>query len=348
MRNCLQTLAALLVLFLACGCQTVSSRPTGEEVALPTMTFSFDEKDYPSKDNLFPEYHIAPGDLLDVLFQISSGQRKEGFRIKVDHSVSVKFVHLPQLNETQKVKPDGKISLPYIGEVSVTGRTIEELTKDLQKRYAKTLRDPELYVMVPEFSTQIKELKKDLHTATRGLSRLVTVRPDGHATFPLLGDVFVAGQTVPETSKMLDKKYEKVMPGLHVDLFLEKTVGSMVYVLGRVKEPGRYAIQKPVTGVQALSIAGGHLTDASLKHAILFRRKERQYVATRLNLETTLTLKDGAALFYLRPDDILYIPRSRIAFAGQLMQEISNIFLFKGWNLDASLYDGGIFGKRDK
>lgn len=335
-------LVACLLASLA-GCAPHPDIRRGEEVVTSSTTFSFDKAIYPSDDGLFPEYHIVPGDLLDVLFQVQSDVRKDAFRIAVDHTVSVKFIHLPDLNETQNVKPDGKISLPYIGEVHVEGLTPMELTAVLRERYAKVLRDPELYVTVPEFSTKIKELKNDLHTATRGLSRLVTVRPDGYATFPLLGDVFVAGRSIPEANNALDAKYAEVMPGLQVDLFLEKTHGSVVYVTGQVGTPGSYMIEKPISVMQAMIMAGGHTLDARLDSVIVFRRHNKEFAATRVDIDDILSAGGNAPFFFLKPDDIVFVPRTRISSLRQLMTEISDVFLFKGWSVDGKLFDDYIF-----
>ncbi len=334
---------ALCALGILAGCGAHPTMSRGEEVAMQAGTFSFDDERYPSEEGLFPEYHIVPGDLLDVLFQVQTGGHNDDFRIAIDHTISVKFINLPELNETQNVKPDGNISLPYIGEVDVEGLTIKELTALLKERYGKVLRDPDLYVTVPEFSTKIKELKKDLHTATRGLSRLVTVRPDGYATFPLLGDVFVAGRSIPEANDHLDAKYTEILPGLEVDLFLEKTVGSVVYVTGQVAQPGSYMIEKPISVLHAMVMAGGHNSDAQLDSVIVFRRHKKEFVATRVDMDDVLSGDSDARFFYLRPDDIVFVPRTRIASMGQLMREIADAFLFNGWNVDGRLFDDYIF-----
>ncbi|BBD09258.1 polysaccharide biosynthesis/export family protein [Desulfovibrio ferrophilus] len=339
----LLTALVLCMLGMLLGCGPHPNLKRGEEVAFESTTFSFDKESYPSHDGLFPEYHVVPGDLLDVLFQVQSGGQETAFRLAVDHTVSVKFIHLPELNETQNVKPDGMLSLPYIGEVHVEGMTPTELTIELKKRYAKVFRDPELYVTVPEFSTKIKELKKDLHTATRGLSRLVTVRPDGYATFPLLGDVFVAGRTITEANNALDNKYMEILPGLQVDLFLEKTVGSVIYVTGQVDRPGSYMIEKPISVLQGIVMAGGSTNEAELGSVVIFRRNKKEFIATRVDMDDVMSADGNAPFFYLRPDDIVFVPRTRIASLAQLMGEISEVFLFKGWNVDGKLFDDYVF-----
>ena len=327
-------IALVLTALILAACGPHSSLRTGEEAVLSSDTFSFDKGAYPSDKDLFPEYHIVPGDLLDVLFQIRSwGGANKQFLIAVDHTISIKFVNLPELNEEQNVQPDGKISLPYVGEVYVVGKTVPQLTEDLKKLYSDVFREPELYVVIPEFSSQIKELKNDLHTSSRGLSRLVTVRPDGYATFPLLGDVFVAGRTVPQANHELDTKYEEVLPGLHCDLFLEKTTGSVVYVLGEVGSAGAYGIDRPISVVQAVTLAGGLTSGALLDNVIVFRRHEKTLGAKRINLNDVLSARDNGLFFYLRPDDIVFVPRNTISTMAELMQNISSITLFRGWSI---------------
>ncbi len=341
-----QTCCICLVLVLAAGgCGGQKALSEAPEIVMEETTFSFDQGTYPSQMQLFPEYRIVPGDVLDVLFQIRTWQKKDAFTLAVDHTVSVKFVHAPELNETQQIQPDGKISLPYIGEIYVLGKTVTELTDELKASYGNVLRDAEIYVTVPEFRSRIKELKKDLHTAPRGLSRLVTVRPDGYATFPLTGDVFVAQRSLPEVKKDLDALYDGILPGLHVDLFLEQHAGSMLYVLGHVNNSGVYRIAKPVSVVEAIAMAGGKKPGARVNDIIVFRRHENKLVAKHLNLEKMLSPKDGIRFFYLRPDDVVYVPERRMAKLAQIMREVREVFFFRGWGIgiDGELYEGAVF-----
>lgn len=328
------------------GCTRDIAVPMNREVAIPDTTFSFDQKDYPTEQGLFPEYHILPGDVLDVLFQIKTWQQNDQFALAIDHTISVKFVHTPELNETQRVQPDGKISLPYLGEVYVVNKTVRELTSELRERYKIILRNPEIYVVVPEFRSRIKELKKDLHTAPRGLSRLVTVRPDGYATFPLVGDLFVGGHVFQDVDTTLDALYEKVLPGLHVDLFLEKHSGSVFYVLGQVARSGVYQIAKPIGVLEGIAMAGGTRYSARLDSVFIFRRQKNHLVATRYNATRLMMPNKDGRYFYIRPDDIIYIPKTRISSLAQLHRDISDILFFRGWgiSLDGTLYNPPLLG----
>lgn len=323
----------LLITIATIGCHRGKpAYPPGVEVPIERNTFSFDQGVYPSELDLFQEYRISPGDVLDVLFQIHSWSPAKDFKIDMGYTVNVKFLGTPELDQVQTVLPDGTIVLPYIGKILVTGKTIEALTEELKERYKSILRRPEIYVVVPEFQTRIKELKADLHTAPRGLSRLVTVRPDGYVTFPLIGDVFAAHRTIPELNKILNEKYDRVLAGLHVDLFLEKTSGSIVYVLGEVYKPGGYSIAKPISVLEAIALAGSFTDKACLDSIAIFRKHERKIVARVLDLTKVFSLSQDSEFFYLRPDDVIYVPKRSVSTLAQLIGEVSDIMLFKGWS----------------
>ncbi len=335
------------VLILAShGCSEKQDLPLDQEVDLAGTSFSFDKETYPSADNLFPEYRMASGDILDVLFQIQTWREKRDFFIAIDHTLNVKFVNSPEFNETQRIQPDGKISLPYLGEVHVVNMTISELTGYLTERYRKILRDPVIYITVPEFRSRIKELKKDLHTAPRGLSRLVMVRPDGYTTFPLLGDLFVANKTFPEVKIELNERYEEFLPGLHVDLFLQKHAGSVIYIIGQVRQPGTHRIMRPISIMEALAISGGFTPGAKLDHVYVFRRIKNKLVATTVNVQNTLTPHKDDRFFNLKPDDIVYVPKTRRATLAEAHRDIADILFFRGWSIgmDGNLYNPPIFG----
>ena len=328
-----------IILFVAVpiffGCSQNAKLPADCEVPFGRTTFSFDQGTYPSDLNLFLEYRISPGDVLDVFYQIMR-IKKDDLPIDLYHTIAVKFVDVPELNEEQEVLPDGTIVLPYIGQVSVVDKTIGELTQELKQRYGRILRDPELYVTIPNFYARIEQLRHDLHTAPRGLSKLITVRPDGHATFPLIGDYLVANKTIQQVIEMTQKDYNEFLPGMKVDVFLHSQTGSVIYVLGAVEQPGVYKILRPINCLEAITIAGGFTFKAELRNVIAFRKYEKRIVARSLNLKDLLTLKDQSSFFYLAPDDILFVPKTRIANLAELMSQIADIALFDGWTAGIS------------
>lgn len=326
----------ILICWLLTSCSSshvgVNNLDPGEEVTIKATSFSFTAPDFEH----LAEYKLSPGDVLDVLFQIQTWQPELVYRISLGDTISIKFPDIPELDQTQKVLPDGSVSLPYLGTFKVYGKTSSEVASQLEQAYSKILRYPTLYVSVPEYLSQIREMKKDLHTSSRGLSRLVTIRPDGYVTFPMVGDVFVAARTIPEIKNEINQQYAEISSSLHVDLFLEKHSGAKIYVLGEVVEPGAYDITKPTSVIQALALSNGHTRDALLDEVYVIRRKAKQIIATRVNILDTLSFSSDGSMFYLLPDDIVYVPSSPLSDAAHLANQISEVLMFRGWSLNFS------------
>jgi polysaccharide export outer membrane protein len=72
------------------------------------------------------------------------------YRIGVDDMVQVSVWHNPELSATIPVRPDGKISLPLVGDVPAGGRTPEEVAADVKKRLETYVRDPQVAVILTE------------------------------------------------------------------------------------------------------------------------------------------------------------------------------------------------------
>ncbi len=61
-------------------------------------------------------------------------------------TVRVSFTGAPELNQTQKIGTDGKISLPLIGEVIAAGKSLAQLQRELTNLYKPQLQNSEVIV----------------------------------------------------------------------------------------------------------------------------------------------------------------------------------------------------------
>lgn len=65
--------------------------------------------------------------------------------------IKLSFPGAPEMNQLQKVRADGKISLPTFGETSVGGKRLGDLQKELSRRYESEIKNSEVVVSL-EFS----------------------------------------------------------------------------------------------------------------------------------------------------------------------------------------------------
>jgi len=79
----------------------------------------------PDTMNVPPVYRIGSGDELEVVF----------------------FTH-PAQNRFVTVRPDGRITLPYVGDLMARGKEPTKLASEIQRDYAKVLVDPKVDVLL--------------------------------------------------------------------------------------------------------------------------------------------------------------------------------------------------------
>lgn len=76
------------------------------------------------------------------------------FRLSPGDVIQVKFFYNPELEDTIQIRPDGMISMPFIGELRVEGFTVGELRLRLEELYGPIVKDPGITIQVRQFATQ--------------------------------------------------------------------------------------------------------------------------------------------------------------------------------------------------
>lgn len=130
----------------------------------------------------------------------------------------------------------------------------------------------------------------------------VLVRPDGGMSFPLVGDVRASGRTVDELRSLVNERLSQFIPDPSVTIAVKQIGGNRVYVLGKVNRPGEFSFSQPIDVMQALSLAGGATSFASLDDIQILRRESGKQTARRFRysdvergrrLDQNILLKSG-------------------------------------------------------
>jgi polysaccharide export outer membrane protein len=75
-------------------------------------------------------------------------QQISEFRLSREDVIEVSVWKEPELSRTMPIRPDGKVTLPLIGEVQAEGLKPQELEQNVQKSLASFVRDPRVTVIV--------------------------------------------------------------------------------------------------------------------------------------------------------------------------------------------------------
>lgn len=85
--------------------------------------------------------------------QNHSAAFSDSYRIGVDDMVQVAVWRNPELSITVPVRPDGRISVPLVGDVVAGGRIPSEVAADIELKLAQYVRDPKVAVILTELKS---------------------------------------------------------------------------------------------------------------------------------------------------------------------------------------------------
>ena len=85
----------------------------------------------------------------------AASKEAQSVRLNSGDVVQINFPGSPNLNTMERVRLDGKLALPLVGEVPAVGKTPRQLQADLQELYSKHLQVNEVSVIVVSTSASI-------------------------------------------------------------------------------------------------------------------------------------------------------------------------------------------------
>lgn len=145
-------------------------------------------------------------------------------------------------------------------------------------------------------------------------NQLETVQPDGFISLRNLGDLQVAGNTVPELTDALKTKYTKIMKNPTITVVLKDFEHPYFIASGAVARPGKYDLRGVTTVTEAVAIAGGFGRVAKRTHVLLFRRVNDDHIEVKhFNLKQMLDHGKLQEDIALHSGDLLFVPRSKSA-----------------------------------
>jgi len=133
-----RSIPPLPVLVVAFGCGLASCGPTRPDAASPAAALAAAQA-HPGE-----EYVIGSGDVLSVF-----------------------VYHAPELSEPEvPVRPDGRISVPLVQDIAASGKTAAQLSREIESRLTKYVRDPNVTVIVRSFVGPFERQIKVIGEAT--------------------------------------------------------------------------------------------------------------------------------------------------------------------------------------
>jgi len=241
-----------------------------------------------------------------------------GYRIGPEDILSISVWDNKDVDETVFVRPDGKISLPLLGEVQAGGLTVQELTAKLTQEYGKAIKNPSVNVGVKEIRS-----RPVFFVGGFGKTGPIQLTQD----WTLLQAIAVAGGLVPtadlesafvlRNNTTLPINFVRLVKNgdISQNIKLEPgdtvvvPVADLVYVQGEVRTPGAVKFSKDLTIVKVIANAGGFTNLAAPNRVSVLRAEGSKKENLRVNVESIMRDPSSVPDVRLQPNDIIIVPQ---------------------------------------
>jgi len=134
----------------------------------------------------------------------------------------------------------------------------------------------------------------------------LSIPSSGKINLAFAGEYEAVGKTIGELEQEILKNYGPRLKVPEVTITLISS-SAAIYVNGAVRAPGKFALNRPLTLVQAVMEAGGPLAErAKMDDVRLVRYEDGVQRVYHINLKKLM--KQDNFPIYLRPGDIVTIP----------------------------------------
>ncbi|OZB59402.1 MAG: sugar ABC transporter substrate-binding protein [Lysobacterales bacterium 14-68-21] len=158
-------------------------------------------------------------------------QAMSQYHIGVDDVLQVSVWNNPDLGVKVPVRPDGRITVPLIGDVVAGGKTPDEVSADIKERLKAFIRDPQVAVIVTDLRSHEYLLRVRVTGAVRN-----PVSLPYHQGMTVLDAVLAAGGITEFAAPDRTELYRKT----------ESSTSSYAVKLGQILQDGKLATNYPV------------------------------------------------------------------------------------------------------
>jgi polysaccharide biosynthesis/export protein len=237
------------------------------------------------------------------------------------------------------VKSDGKISINYLDhDVYVLGMTMDEARNEI-RRHITGILEPKVSMNPKKLQSSFVTImgqtelpgNYQINAGMRILDALAEAR--GFRTGLVKGTdkelADLSGSFIVRDNKVLPVDFlELVRKGNQLHniplqdgdyIFISSLANQELYILGEILNPNAYLYKENLTLIQLITFAGGFTNNAH-KKAYLIRgtlSHPRVFI-----IDTNAILRGNATDLILKPNDIVYIPRTMLGDWNQVISQL--------------------------
>lgn len=151
------------------------------------------------------------------------------------------------------------------------------------------------------------------------------VGPDGNITFPLIGNVQAAGLTYVELTAKLTEAISAYYANPQVSVNLLEVQSQKIFVVGEVTSPAVLALTRPITVMEAITLAGGINSYARTRNVLLVRGGLQEPELYTVDVHAILSEGRMDQNIVLQQGDILFVPTRTITNAARFFKDVQTV-----------------------
>ena len=266
-----------------------------------------------------PVYQVEPPDLLSI--EMLKLVPLPPYRVDIYDVLQIRVIGtLPDqpIDSYYLVESEGIVTLgPAYGRVRVAGMTIEEATDAITKRLKIFLNQPEVSVQLARTA------------GTPPVTGEYLVGPDGTINLKQYGTLFVAGKTVVQIRRNLEKHLKQYFDSPEVGVEVRQFNSKVFYVITEGAGMGDSVRRIPVTGndtvIDALASVNGLSQVSSTKVWIARPAPGGSPCQQILPVDYEAITKGGSAAtnYQIMPGDRVFIAQDDLIAANSLVNKLT-------------------------
>jgi len=181
----------------------------------------------------------------------------------------------------------------------------QSLSKQVESNIAQ-LKSSGDYILQ---SGDLVDIKVFMETS---MDRTLRISGSGTITFPLVGNIKIAGKSVAQAEEILSNELKKYIKNPQVSLLIKEYGNTTVYILGEVKTPSAIPIPpgKSLTVLEAISSVGGFTPIASTSKVKVLRMENGIQKSIEVDISQITKQGKKSLDIPLMPNDVVFVPQS--------------------------------------
>jgi polysaccharide export outer membrane protein len=215
------------------------------------------------------------------------------------------------------VRPDGKITIPAVGEVIAANSTVKDLQATLTEKIGKIVKNPIVTVMVAEITNNKVYLfgggvKVGVFTLAQrtSLLQLLCQIEDVRKADLKKAYVLRMGKKIKEDFVKLyiqGDMTEDITIEANDIIYISTNVNKNVYVMGAVTTPKFVEYREGLTVMEAILEAGGFTKYASQNDTMIYRRDGTHEITISVKMKKLINEGDLTQNARLQPGDYIVV-----------------------------------------